>query len=117
MGHLLAHYARPHTDILRVPRLIMERYEIIGLMAELVLNSMRYAYDKVIADALKRQHLVQQVVGDLSKAEVAEKHDRSIKCQMTTFRLPLARKLEGFEFTGTPVNVGLVRDLATGSFL
>ena len=29
----------------------------------------------------------------------------------------LARELDGFEFTGTPINEGLVRDLASGAFL
>ncbi|PNU02762.1 ATPase [Novosphingobium guangzhouense] len=95
----------------------MERHEIIGLMAELKLAGMRHAYDEVIADALKRRHPVQHVVGDLLKAEVAEKHARSIKYQMAASKLPLARELDGFEFTGTPINEGLVRDLATGAFL
>ncbi|WP_281256525.1 IS21-like element helper ATPase IstB [Novosphingobium guangzhouense] len=96
---------------------MMERHEIIGLMAELKLAGMRHAYDEVIADALKRRHPVQHVVGDLLKAEVAEKHARSIKYQMAASKLPLARELDGFEFTGTPINEGLVRDLATGAFL
>src|SRR3546814_11561281 len=86
-------------------------------MAGLKLAGMRHAYDEVIADALKRQHPVQHVVGDLLKAEVAEKHARSIKYQMTASKLPLARELDGFEFTGTPINEGLVRDLAAGDFL
>ena len=97
--------------------MMMERHEIIGLMADLKLAGMRHAYDEVIADALKRQHPVQHVVGDLLKAEIAEKHARSIKYQMTASKLPLARELDGFEFTGTPINEGLVRDLATGTFL
>jgi DNA replication protein DnaC len=97
--------------------MMMERHEIIDLMAELKLAGMRHAYDEVIADALKRQHPVQHVVGDLLKAEVAEKHARSIKYQMTASKLPLARELDGFEFAGTPINEGLVRDLAAGSFL
>jgi len=35
---------------------------------------------------------------------------RSIKYQMTAARLPLA-------FAGTPINEGLVRDLASGAFI
>ena len=38
--------------------MMMERHEIIDLMAELKLAGMRHAYDEVIADALKRQHPV-----------------------------------------------------------
>jgi DNA replication protein DnaC len=97
--------------------MMMERHEILRLMAELKLGGMRHAYDEVIADAIKRQHPVQRIVGDLLKAEIAEKHARSIKYQMTASRLPLAKEIDGFEFAGTPINEGLVRDLATGTFL
>jgi len=95
----------------------MERHEILDLMVELKLAGMRHAYDEVIADGIKRQHPVQQIVGELLKAEIAEKHARSIKYQMTASKLPLAKEIDGFEFTGTPINEGLVRDLATGAFL
>ena len=95
----------------------MERHEIIDLMVELKLAGMRHAYDQVIADGIKRQHPVQRIVGELLKAEIAEKHARSIKYQMTASKLPLAKEIDGFEFAGTPINEGLVRDLATGAFL
>jgi DNA replication protein DnaC len=96
---------------------MMERHEILELMAELKLAGMRHAYDEVIADAIKRQHPVQRIVGELLKAEIAEKHARSIKYQMTASRLPLVKEVDGFEFAGTPINESLVRDLATGAFL
>ena len=73
--------------------------------------------NEVIADGLKRQHPVQRIVGDLLRAEIAEKQARSIKYQLTIARVPLAKDLGQFDFTGTPVNEGLVRDLATGAFL
>lgn len=97
--------------------MMMERHQVLELMLELKLTGMRNAYDEVIADALRRQHSAQHVIGDLLKAEVADKQARSIKYQMTASRLPLAREIDGFEFAGTPINEGLVRDLATGSFL
>ena len=58
-----------------------------------------------------------QIIGDLLQAEVAEKQARSIKYQIAIARLPLAKELATFDFTGTPVNEALVRDLATGAFL
>ena len=68
--------------------------------------------------AIKRQHEPPRIVGDLLKAEITEKQARSIKYQLTTAKLPLAKDLEEFDFTtGTPVNESLVRDLATGAFL
>ena len=95
----------------------MERHQIIELMKELQLYGMRAAFDEVIGDGLKRKHPVQQIVADLLKAEIAEKKARSVKYQMTIAKLPLAKELAGFTFTGTPVNENLVRDLAAGSFL
>ena len=56
---------------------MMERHEIIGLMTQLKLAGTRHAYDEVITDALRRQHPVQHVIGDLLKAEIAEKQARS----------------------------------------
>ena len=87
------------------------------MMTELKLGGMRAAFDEVIADGLKRQHPVQRIVGDLLRAEIAEKQARSIKYQLTIARVPLAKDLGQFDFTGTPINEGLVRDLATGAFL
>ena len=87
------------------------------MMSELKLAGMRHAYDEVIADAVKRQHSSQRVVGDLLKAEISEKQARSIKYQMTIAKLPLAKEIAGFDFAATPINEGLVRDLATGGFL
>jgi len=95
----------------------MERHEVLQMMTELKLGGMRTAFDEVIADGLKRQHPVQRIVGDLLRAEIAEKQARSIKYQLTIARVPLAKDLGQFDFAGTPVNEGLVRDLATGAFL
>ncbi len=36
---------------------------------------------------------------------------------MTIAKLPLAKDIEAFGFIGTPINEGLVRDLATGGFV
>jgi DNA replication protein DnaC len=95
----------------------MERHEILEMMAQLKLVDMRAAFDEVLADGLKRQHSMQRIVGDLLTAEIAEKQARSIKYQMTIARLPLAKELADFDFTATPANEALIRDLATGAFL
>ncbi len=95
----------------------MERHEILELMGELSLVGMRHAYDEVMADGLKRQHAPPAIVGALLKAEIAEKQARSIRYQMAIARMPLAKELADFAFADTPINEGLVRDLASGSFL
>jgi DNA replication protein DnaC len=95
----------------------MERTHILDLMGSLKLYGMRAAFDEVISHAVKRQHEPPRVVGDLLKAEIAEKQARSIKYQLTSAKLPLAKDLPDFQFEGTPINEALVKDLADGGFL
>jgi DNA replication protein DnaC len=95
----------------------MERTDILGLMDELKLYGMQTAYDEVMGTGIKRQYEPPRIVGDLLSAEIAEKQARSIKYQLTTAKLPLAKDLDDFDFTGTPVNEALVRDLAGGAFI
>ena len=95
----------------------MERHEILALMSELKLVGMKAAFDEVMADGLKRQHSAPRIMGDLLAAEIAEKQARSIRYQAAAAKLPLAKELAEFDFSGTPVNEGLVRELATGGFL
>lgn len=95
----------------------MERHEVIDLMRELKLIGMRAAYDEVLSNALKRQHAAQDIVGSLLQAEIAEKQARSIRYQVAAAKLPLIKEVAEFDFSGTPINEGLVRDMATGSFL
>ena len=95
----------------------MERTQILDLMGSLKLYGMRSAYDEVMAAGIKRQHEPPRIVGDLLQSEIAEKQARSIRYQMTVAKLPLAKDIEEFDFTSTPINEGLVRELANGSFV
>src|SRR5215203_5190044 len=95
----------------------MERTQLFDLMGELKLYGMKAAFDEIMTTAVKRQHEPQRIVGDLLSAEIAEKQARSIKYQLTIAKLPLAKDLDEFDFTGTPINEALVRDLASGGFI
>src|SRR5580704_13802460 len=95
----------------------MERTQLFDLMGELKLYGMKAAFDEIMATAVMRQHEPQRIVGELLTAEVSEKQARSIRYQLTIAKLPLAMDLDDFEFTGTPINETLVRDLAGGAFL
>ena len=74
----------------------MERHEVLAMMTALKLAGMRTAYDDILADGLKRRHPVQQIIGALLKAEIADKTARSIKYQMTSAKLPMAKELADF---------------------
>ena len=95
----------------------MERTDILELMSRLKLYGMRAAYDEVMTTGIKRRHEPPRIVGDLLSAEIAEKQARSIKYQLTIAKLPLAKDIDDFDFTGTPINEALVRDLASGGFI
>jgi DNA replication protein DnaC len=107
----------------------MQRTDILELMTTLKLFGMRAAGacpraarsadpgDEVMATGIKRRHEPAHIVSELLSAEVAEKKARSIKYQLTIAKLPLAKDLEQFDFTSTPINEALVRDLAGGGFL
>src|SRR5207248_5919258 len=89
----------------------------LELMTTLKLFGMRAVYDEVMATGIKRRHEPPRIVGDLLSAEIAEKQARSIKYQLATAKLPLAKDIDQFDFTGTPINETLIRDLATGRFI
>lgn len=95
----------------------MERTQVLELMSTLKLYGMRSAYDEVMGNGIKRQHEPPRIVGDLLQSEIAEKQARSIRYQLSIAKLPLAKDIDDFDFTNTPVNEGLVRDLATGAFV
>lgn len=81
----------------------MERTQILDLMGTLKLYGMRSAYDEVMAAGIKRQHEPARIVGDLLQSQIAEKLARSIRYQLTVAKLPLAKDIEEFDFTGTPI--------------
>ena len=95
----------------------MERSEILAAMGELKLYCMKAAYDEIMSTAIKRQHEPARIVADLLSAEINEKQARSIRYQITIAKLPLAKDVDGFQFSGTPINETLLRDLAGGNFL
>jgi len=86
-------------------------------VAQLKLYGMRAGFDEVMATGIKRSHEPLRIVGDLLSAEIAEKQARSIKYQITTAKLPLAKDIDDFDFCATPINEALVRDLAGGGFI
>jgi DNA replication protein DnaC len=96
---------------------VVERSEILDMMGTLQLAGMRAAYDEIVTTGVKRQHGVEKVIGALLRAEIAAKHARSINYQMGIAKLPLAKELADLSFDSTPINGGLIEQLATGAFL
>src|SRR5580658_10154966 len=107
-GCVIRRHARKHT---------VERHEIIELMGQLKMAGMRAAYDEVVAAGVRAQHSVQRIIGELLLAQLADNRARSTAYRLGVARFPVMKNLAEFDFSVSPVNQGLVRELYEGSFL
>ena len=94
----------------------MERLEMIARLKALRLHGMVAAFDEVIDEGIKRTRTPFDVLGRLLQAEDAERQARSVRYQMSVAKFPFYRDLDSFEFTESPVNEQLIRQLYSGEF-
>ena len=95
----------------------MQRHELLQTFQRLKLFGMAGAYDEVVVQGIRRNHTVDEILAGLCRAESAERKIRSIRYQMGIARFPVKKDLDSFDFTGSPVNESLIRDLYAGHFL
>src|SRR5438045_8734380 len=86
-------------------------------MGQLKLAGMRADYDEVITAGLRAQHSVQRIIGELLLAQLADNRARSAAYRLGVARFPVMKNLAEFDFSVSPVNQGLVRELHEGGFL
>lgn len=95
----------------------MERHEIMDAMTELKLYGMRAGFDEITGKGLARRDDIYPLISSLIRAEHIHRQARSISYRMAGAKFPVLKDLDAFVFTGTPIDEGRVRELATGSFL
>ena len=95
----------------------MQRAELMDLMSQLKLVGMRSQLDEIITRSRKRERPIEEILGELLSAEVADKQMRSIRYQLGIAKLPHAKELTDFVFDDTPINRALVEELGNGGFL
>ena len=95
----------------------MERHQIIEAMTGLKLYGMRASFDEIAGKGLNRRDELYPLLAGLIRAELNHRNARSINYRISGARFPVLKDVEGFLFKGTPVDEGLVRELATGAFL
>ena len=95
----------------------MERHEILEAMTELKLYGMRASFDEIAGKGLNRRDEIFPLLASLIRAERTHRQARSISYRMSGARFPVLKDIAKFVFADTPVDAGLVRELATGSFL
>jgi DNA replication protein DnaC len=95
----------------------MQRHEMIAHLKGLGLKGMASAFDDAVTTGLQKGRTIHEMLTDLLRAETASREAASIRYRMHAAKLPAIKDLDGFVFTGTPINEGLVRSLYTGAFL
>ena len=95
----------------------MQRHELLATLSELKLRGMAAAFDEAVVQGLRLRRPVEQILGDLLRAEAAERRSRSIRYRLGVAGLPVMKDLESFRFDQSPVNAALVRSLHDGTFL
>src|SRR5438270_11888247 len=95
----------------------VERHKIIELMGQLKLAGMRAAYDELMTAGLRAQHSAQRIIGELLLAQLADNRARSAAYRLGVARFPVMKNLAEFDFSVSPVNEGLGRELHEGGFL
>ena len=95
----------------------MERQDILEAMSELKLYGMRASFDEIAGKGLARRDELYPLIASLIRAERVHRQAKSISYRMRCAKFPVLKDLDSFVFADTPVDQGLVRELATGDFL
>ena len=95
----------------------MERHQIIEAMTSLKLYGMRASFDEIAGKGLNRRDELYPLLASLMRAELNLRNARSINYRIGSARFPVLKDIAAFVFAGTPVDEGLLRELATGAFL
>ena len=95
----------------------MERHEILEAMAELKLHGMRASFDGIAGRGLTRRDELYPPIASLIRAGRTHRQARSISYRIAGAKFPVLRDIDKFAFADTPVDEGMVRELAAGAFL
>ena len=94
----------------------MERHDNLEAMGELKLYGRRASFDEIAGKGLVRRDEIYSLVASLIRVERTPRQARSISCRIGGAKFPVLKDLNSFDFTKTPVDVGQVRELASGAF-
>lgn len=95
----------------------MLREQLLTALKELKLHGMRSVLDEILVNGARQKAIPEKLLLELFKAELAERQMRSIRYRMGLARFPVAKDLDQFDFSASPVNESQVRTLYEGEFL
>ena len=71
---------------------------------ELRLRGMAAAFDEAVVHGIRQRRTVEEILGELLRAEAAERQSRSIRYRLGIAGLPEMKDLDIFRFDLSPVN-------------
>jgi DNA replication protein DnaC len=86
-------------------------------MTNLKLYGMRASFDEIAGKGLVRREELYPLLASLIRAELTHRQSRSINYRISGAKFPVLKDLDDFVFADTPVDEGLVRELAGGDFV
>jgi len=92
----------------------MQPEAMIMMMKSLKLTGMAQAVADLSQQGSPAYQAALPILGNLLKAEVAEREVRSVGYQLKVAKFPAHRDLAGFDFSQSRVDEGLIRQLHTG---
>lgn len=95
----------------------MLREQLLESMSSLKLHGMKSVFDEVLVTGTRQRSTPEKILLELLNAEQAEREARSIRYRLGQARFPVAKDLDQFDFTASPVNEMQVRNLYEGQFL
>jgi DNA replication protein DnaC len=95
----------------------MQPDALVVTLKTLKLYGMAQALGELAAQGSPVYQSAQPMLNAMIKAEVAEREVRSVAYQKKSARFPVYRDLAGFDFSQSPVDEALVRQLHRGDFI
>src|SRR5689334_15040971 len=95
----------------------MQPDSLVVSLKALKLFGMAHAIEDLAAQGSPAFQGMQDILGKLLKAELAEREVRSVSYQMKVAKFPAYRDLAGFDFNQSVVNESLIRQLHEGDFI
>jgi len=93
------------------------REQLLAALRELKLHGMHSVLDEVLVTGTRQKSIPERILLELLQAEQVERKMRSIRYRMGQARFPVAKDLDQFDFSSSPVNETQVRTLYEGQFL
>lgn len=95
----------------------MLREQLLKAMGDLKLHGMKSVLDEVLVTGTRQRATPERILLELLSAEQSERKAKSIRYRLGQAKFPVAKDLDQFDFSASPVNEMQVRSLYEGQFL